>query len=232
MAYTVWGAFDAFRKSTVDLVADDVSRALVSRDYLIDQIRALARTDALFPRMGGDAIPYGSFARKTKIRPIDDVDLLLVLHGGGTRVALSPNDPDVYWLKIEDDIAALAVFGDAYGYVNSTKILNKIKSSLSAIPNYGKADIHRNMQAVTLQLKSYIWDFDIVPSVPIGNGTAIQYYLIPDGRGEWIQDGPSHRSGQYYPSQWATQKRIRSSRKAAQVLEPSHAQALAALLLL
>jgi len=190
MPYTVWGAFDTFRKNSVDLVADEVSRALVSRDYLIDQIKTLARTDAAFPRTSGDAIPYGSFARKTKIRPLDDVDLLLLLHGRGTRAAPSPNDPDVYWLKIEDNAAALAVFGNACGYVNSTKILNRIKSSLSAIPNYSKADIHRNMQAVTLQLKSYVWNFDIVPAVPIGDGTATIYYLIPDGHGEWIRTDP------------------------------------------
>ena len=69
MPYTVWGAFDAFRKNTVDLVADEVSRALVSRDYLIDQIKTLARTDATFPRMSGDAIPYGSLhARRRSVR--------------------------------------------------------------------------------------------------------------------------------------------------------------------
>ena len=82
------------------------------------------------------------------------------------------------------------MFGDAFGYVNSTKILKRIKSSLSAIPNYSKADIHRNMQAVTLQLKSYVWNFDIVPAVPIGDGTATIYYLIPDGHGEWIRTDP------------------------------------------
>lgn len=186
MPYTVWGAFDAFRKNTVDLVADEVSRALTSRDRLIDQIKTLAKTDATFPRTGGEALPFGSFARKTKIRPLDDVDLLLLLHGRGTQATSSPNDPYVYWLKIQDDAAALSVFGDVHGYVNSTRILNRIKSSLSTIPNYSKADIHRNMQAVTLQLKSYVWNFDIVPAVPIDDGT----YLIPDGHGEWIRTDP------------------------------------------
>jgi hypothetical protein len=92
MPYTVWGAFDTFRKNTVDLVADEVSRALVSRDYLIDQIKTLARTDATFPRTSGDAIPYGSFARKTKIRPLDDIDLLTCIPHIVVRVSMAMFD--------------------------------------------------------------------------------------------------------------------------------------------
>ena len=48
-------------------------------------------------------------------------------------------------------------------FLNSTKLLNLLKNELSKINNYKKANIHKNKEAVTLKLKSYKWNFDIVP---------------------------------------------------------------------
>ncbi len=45
------------------------------------------------------------------------------------------------------------------------------------------------MQAVTLNLGSYDWVFDIVPAVPVGSEN-VEYYLIPDGKGKWIRTNP------------------------------------------
>ncbi len=47
------------------------------------------------------------------------------------------------------------------------------------------------MQAVTFQLKSYPWVFDIVPAIPVcGYGDRVTHYLIPDGHGNWISTNP------------------------------------------
>lgn len=190
MPYTVWGAFDQFRKQTVDLDSDEVKRARASRDYLFEQIKKLSDEDIYFPKLSGGFIPYGSFARNTKIRPLDDIDMLVLLNGRGTSDDQSKSDPYVRWLKISDPTAPLAYFRDEYGYVNSTKILNKIRDSLSRVPNYAKADIHKNMQAVTLSLLSYPWVFDIVPSTPVGDGNRTTHYVIPNGSGDWIRTDP------------------------------------------
>ncbi len=190
MAYTVWGAFDQFRKQKVDLDADEVKKARSSRDYLFEQIKKLADNDAYFPRLGGSFIPFGSFSRRTKIRPLNDIDMLVLLNGQGTRDEQSRSDPFGSWLKITDTNAPLAYFKDEHGYVNSTKILNKIRDSLTKVPSYRKAEIHKNLQAVTLNLVSYPWVFDIVPSVPIADGTRIIHYLVPNGSGDWIRTDP------------------------------------------
>ncbi len=191
MPYTVWGAFDQFRKQTVDLDSEVTKTARKSRDYLFDQIKNLASNDSGFPRLHGSFLPFGSFARSTKIRPLDDIDLLVLLNGSGTQDTRPSSDPYTSWLKITDDKAPLAVFRNDYGYVNSTKILNKIKGSLANVANYQKADIHKNMQAVTLKLRSYDWVFDIVPAVPIADhyGNTI-HYVIPNGKGDWIRTDP------------------------------------------
>ena len=191
MPYTVWGAFDQFRKNIVDLDPEVTKTARSSRDYLFEQLKKLSKDDVQFPRLAGGYLSFGSFARSTKIRPLDDIDLLLLLNGQGTSLVQSPQDPYNFWLRISDQAAPLCIFPDEHGYVNSTKVLNKIKSALASVASYGKAEIHKNMQAVTLDLVSYDWVFDIVPAVPVENnsgGTA--YYLIPNGHGDWIRTDP------------------------------------------
>jgi hypothetical protein len=51
MPYTVWGAFDAFRKNTVDLAPDVTKKARGSRDYLFDQLKLLSKNIWDFPTL-------------------------------------------------------------------------------------------------------------------------------------------------------------------------------------
>jgi hypothetical protein len=194
MAYTVGSAFTSFRQNTVDLTANDTQKARSSRDYLFEQIKSLAQNNTDFPRLGGGYLSFGSFARRTKIRPLDDVDVLVLLNGKGTTA--SHYQGNTYDLKLTDSSAVLAYFSDNLGFysspeVNSTKILNKIRYHLGSIHNYRNADIKKTMQAVTLNLGSYDWVFDIVPALPVGDRYGnIEYYLIPDGKGKWIRTNP------------------------------------------
>ncbi len=191
MAYTVWGSFDWFRKNFVDLDPEVTKTARKSRDYLFEQIEQIETNDASFPRLYGNYLSFGSFARRSKICPLNDIDVMIPLSGRGTQDNASQSSIYTRWLKITSNDSPLYPFRDDYGYVNSTKILNRFKSGLSNVPNYRKADIHKTMQAVTLTLSSYPWTFDIVPSVPIGDGTGkTLYFLIPDGTGDWIQTDP------------------------------------------
>lgn len=197
MAYSVRGAFDRFRTDTVDLDPDVTKAGRSSRDYLVDQIKIVAKNNAAFPRLGGDYRPYGSFARRTKIQPLNDIDLLLVLSGRGTAES-SSSALNTYRLKVTDSTAPLAAYAEGTGsifdtatYVNSTKVLNAIRSGLAAVPNYRKADIKRTGVAVTLDLSSRPWVFDIVPAVEVADATgATKHYLIPNGKGQWMRTDP------------------------------------------
>ena len=71
-------------------------------------------------------------------------------------------------------------------YLNSTKVINRFISKLSGLKDYKKAEMHKNHEAATLQLKSYTWNFDIVPCFY----TDANYYLIPDGAGNWKKTDP------------------------------------------
>jgi hypothetical protein len=191
MPYTVWGAFDRFRKDAVDLNPTITDRARSSRDYLFYQLKRLAQNNVGFPRLLGEYISFGSFARKAKIQPLDDIDVMVLLNGEGTEEVPSPNSNFTNSLRIKDSSATLSKFTDGYGYVNSTKVLNSIKNHLFLVSSYKNAEIKKTMQAVTINLKSYDWVFDVVPSVPVVDYLGqIHYYLIPDGMGNWIRTDP------------------------------------------
>lgn len=73
----------------------------------------------------------------------------------------------------------------------SRKVINKFINKLNTVSQYEKAEINRNLEAATLKLKTYTWNFDIVPcffTKPEWDGRT--YYLIPDGIGHWKKTDP------------------------------------------
>lgn len=76
----------------------------------------------------------------------------------------------------------------SYGtkYVNSTKVINRFISKLADLNDYSKAEMHKNQEAATLKMKSYTWNFDIVPCFYAKD----DFYLIPDGSGNWKKTDP------------------------------------------
>lgn len=191
LATTVSGAFYRFRHDVVDLDPDDSETAIVSRDFLCDQLGSLSDEYDGFPKVVGACVPYGSFSRKTKICPLDDIDVLLPLSRFGTAFRANVDEPNEYWVKITNEDAPLAEFDDDEGYVDSIRVLNRIRDLLPEVAQYEKAEIHKRHQAVTLNLRSYDWVFDIVPALPKKDSDGrVLYYLIPDGSGDWMRTNP------------------------------------------
>ncbi|KAA9807688.1 nucleotidyltransferase, partial [Escherichia coli] len=76
-------------------------------------------------------------------------------------------------------------------YVNSRKIINLFVSELSKIEQYSSSEINRRQEAATLKLKSYDWNFDIVPCfITVPDIYDRTFYLIPDGNGHWKKTDP------------------------------------------
>lgn len=184
-------AFSRFRQQKVDLDPGEVATARRSRDYLQGQISNIADNDKTFPRLAGGYKPFGSFARSTKVRPLDDIDMLPLLNARGSTEVIYWLEQYTYLVQVTDSSSPLSLFADSEGYVNSTRILNKFKSGLQDIPNYQKAEIKRNGVAVVLNLRSYPWVFDIVPALPVGDSSGTTtHYLIPNGSGKWMRTDP------------------------------------------
>ena len=189
MASTVDTAFAEFLKDSVNLAPADSKGARTSRTWLRGQLHAFDDSHDDFPRRYADKdIDFGSFARKTKIRELDDVDLIHGLtadgatyldHGSYVSITTAPGTRLAGFCFKDSEL------------LSSTRVLNKFKKHLDEVPQYRAADVKRNGQAVTLELTSYAWNFDIVPgffTTKEANGR--NYYIIPNGNGHWMKTDP------------------------------------------
>jgi len=187
MATTVYGAFKEFNNDTVNLAADRTKAGRASRDWLIDQLISLPNKAEEFPKLYENMhIKFGSFARNTKIRPLDDIDLMLTFSGEGTTYNAIEYGQN-YLLYVPESAKFLRKLCNVDGTLNSIKLINKIVSSLNNIEQYKSSDKHRRQEAGTLNLSSYEWVFDIVPAFY----TDTKYYLIPDGQSGWKATDPN-----------------------------------------
>lgn len=190
MASTVIQAFNEFMKDTVNLDSEVTKRANSSRDWLISQIANFKSKDSDFPTSYEDInIVFGSFARKTKIRELDDIDMMIGLSGqGSTYMTYS----DRIEITVSSEAADLSKLCHANSTsLNSKRVINKFVSACSNVPQYSSAEIKRNQEAAVLNLSSYPWSFDIVPCfITSEDNHGKSYYLIPDGNGYWKKTDP------------------------------------------
>lgn len=190
MALTVNSAFSEFMRDIVNLDPDVVSAARTSRDNLLDNIAEFNEHDGFFTLCSEYNVHFGSFARRTKCRELDDVDLMIGLSANGATYCSEDRWDNVRIFANTNDSAQKSCANDD-GTLNSTKVTNQFKKKLESIREYSRSDIRRNGEAVVLNLKSKVWSFDIVPcfhTTTESNGR--DYYLIPNGRGAWKKTDP------------------------------------------
>ncbi|MCP2731424.1 hypothetical protein [Limnofasciculus baicalensis] len=190
MVKTVNEAFRVFLRDYVNLDPDETQQARESRDWLLSQIHLFPDKDANFPRLYSKKdISFGSFARRTKKRPLDDIDMMIALSAEGGVYHEFTDRIEIYVNESAYQLKALCF--DNTNTLSSRKVINKFISLLNQVPQYEKADIKRNMEAATLNLRSYPWTFDLVPCFfTTKNQFNRDYYLIPDGQGDWKKTDP------------------------------------------
>ena len=188
---TVNQAFDEFLKKIVNLDSDETKKAKSSRNWLLSQIESFSDKDETFPKLYNQKrIFFGSFARKTKIRELDDIDIMIALSAEGSFYE------EYYYdnieIKVPDSAEHLkSLCFDGTNTLNSRKVINKFLKSLEQVDQYEKADIKRNQEAATLKLKSYTWNYDLVPCFFTHKDIFDKdYYIIPDGQGNWKKTDP------------------------------------------
>ena len=191
MATTVNTAFDEFMKDIVNLDPDVVSKARESRDNLLENIAEFDDEDGFFDLYEGYNVHFGSFARKTKCRELDDIDLMIgIAANGATYNSSDPWDDVHITASITNQAQKDCTRED--GTLNSTQVINKFKSKLKHVREYSRSDIHKSGEAVVLNLTSKDWSFDIVPCFhTVTESDGRSYYLIPNGKGNWKKTDPT-----------------------------------------
>lgn len=190
MARTVIEAFEVFLRDTINLDSGQTGVAKRSRDWLMDRIAEFPDNDATFPLLyPAKHIFFGSFERKTKKRPLDDIDIMIGLFAQG---AVYDEVGETLYLSTTNTNSPLYALRDDSGkYINSRRVINKFVTALSGLHHYRKAEIGRRGEAAILSMQTYDWNFDIVPCFFTNaewNGR--QYYIIPDGNGHWKKTDP------------------------------------------
>ena len=190
MAKTVISAFDEFIKDKVNLDASATGDARVSRDWLVERVHEFPSNESSFPKLYEDKdIYFGSFARKTKKRELDDIDIIVCLSADGSTYLEYSDRIEITVPDTATNLKSLCT--DGTQTLNSRKVINKFLSMLEKIPQYKKSEKRRDHESAVLNLNSYIWSFDIVPSFFTAEDlVGKSYYLIPDGNGNWKKTDP------------------------------------------
>lgn len=185
MPYTVNDCFEKFRKDVVDLEPGQTKTARASRDFVYKNIDTLFQK-GLLPRMyPAMNLNFGSFDRKTKQGKLDDIDLMVCYNGLGGSYTTEINNK-LYKIVFDKSIPVIRDCLEEDGLLNSRKVVNQLIKALDQVQLYSMAEMHRDHEAARLQLSSYPWNFDIVPCFY----TTQQFYLIPDGQGNWKNTDP------------------------------------------
>jgi len=189
VTWTITEAFRTFRAAVVDLSEEQNKDAELSSFSITRRLKELAEDESGFPRLKGEAINFGSFARKTKCRPLDDIDLLIVLDGAQAKVETIRYDR--YGYELRATAGPLLPFADTLDdKVSSYKILDSIRDHLKDLRDLKTDSVDRRLQAVRLQLDFLDWNFDLVPAIPVYTAGALESYLIPNGNGDWWKTDP------------------------------------------
>ena len=124
MVMTVDEAFSYFINNEVNLNPEQTSKARKSRDYLIDNISAFSDDDDFFNAFYNYNLLFGSFARHAKIKPLDDIDIMICFSAtseGQTRTYHEYKDCiKIFGVDFDKKYAYLT---DDTSCLNSTKVI-------------------------------------------------------------------------------------------------------------
>lgn len=164
--------------SRIKLSNEEVELVKNAHEHLINILNGKARSG--FLPIAKDFLLIGSYARDTKISPLDDVDIFYIIG----KAQSSSNG----WHTIIDcDFTFGQDYLDTEQNISSMKILNLIKKEIDN--TYSASEIRRDGEVVNLFLNSYGVGFDIAPVFEITND---DYFLMPQGKGlhKWKKSNP------------------------------------------
>lgn len=185
MPLTVDESFRQFQRETIDLDRETVEIArqtIQSLSSKLDEI--LFQNSESFPKPIPRAhIVYGSFQRSTKIRELDEINLLLCLDLEGARENRRRASRYLISTSKSSERMRQLAGGDQ---LNSTALLLRLEELVQEVPGFLSTHLHGKGKAVALALEQHDWRFDLVPCFKIEE----DFYLMPDGSGSWIPTRP------------------------------------------
>lgn len=189
---TIHEHLQSFHDDHITPTRQQERQARASQQSLRDIVAAAHAEDPTFLRLIDGEFIAGSFARATKPKPLDDVDLYLVLDG--TDLVATDNGVPLGPVVRGSGVASSPFLGSTYngpsGGISSIAILNRLREVLAE--SYPRSEIRRDGQVVNVWLDSYGLGIDVVPTFHILPPGAQDRYYIPIGHGNhaWMATNP------------------------------------------
>jgi len=198
---TIDSKLDSFLAAEIAIPQTARSAASTSQNRLRQLLQNKSHSDSGFPRIlsyvDNDFIG-GSFARYTKIWPLDDIDLYFPIDG--SQLSYNINGLRApYTLMTDNPSATQPLIKDqrwlSGPYIASDLVLDGFLQALKI--SYPSSTIREDKHAVCLRTtidaasESTVIGFDIVPCFALLPDVGKQrIYLIPDGNGGWLRTNP------------------------------------------
>ena len=162
MIKTVNDAFKFFMDNYVNLDKQVVKNAREDLFELLQKLEECSGED-FFVLYSDVNLHFGSFSRKTKCKPLNDIDVLVGISAQGNtynesswnNITINPSDTSKKQQECKNQ----------WNNLDSNKVLGLFKSKLMEICDLRVNEVIKNGEAVSVQFKSKTNDlnFDIVP---------------------------------------------------------------------
>lgn len=190
MIKNVNDAFAYFMGNFVDLDKQVVKNAREDLSELLQKLEECSGKDffVLYPDVN---LHFGSFSRKTKCQPLNDIDVLVGISAEGNTY--NESSWDYITINPSETSKKQQECKNQWGKLDSNKVLGLFKSKLKEICDLRVNEVIKNGEAISVQFKSKTNDlnFDVVPcffTKPQQDGRA--YYLISNRQGNWKKTDP------------------------------------------
>lgn len=179
----------------INLVQGHISQGSTSHNFVRELLANRSQKDTNFPWLLDGDFLSGSYARGTKLHPLDDIDIMIVMDGQG----LFPIDKGVPLTthsirgNSENHRSPIHQYIGTDNQLDSRVILELFRTAL--LETYPDSKVTKHGQAINLYLSSYDLGLDIVPCFHLESHdptTNREMYYIPIGNNSpgWLKTNP------------------------------------------
>jgi hypothetical protein len=180
-----------FLDKEINLDQARISQGSRSHTYIRDLLVNKRITDPTFPWLLDGDFLSGSYGRGTKLHPLDDIDVMIVLDGTGL-IPVGLNTTHYVRGNAENKKSPVHNHLGSDTLLNSHSVLEAFHKALAQ--SHSNSTIKKNGQAINVKLDSYNLGIDIVPCFHIKplDATQKEFYYIPLGNGNpgWLKTNP------------------------------------------
>lgn len=189
-------AIERYIREEIALNRDDISATAKSREWFLTRIgnEIASRASGMRLHPSTPFVPYGSYFKRTKVRDVDEFDVLVVIDsnggiyggsGGTIGSGLGSASPNPKYLGLYHKADASGV-----SPLKKREWLHDIVSAV--VQTHGGEIPEKDGPAVTLKVAGQGFSMDLVPAGIFKHSNGTRFYNIPKGDAEdnWTVTSP------------------------------------------